>query len=59
MPLTHVEDDVADKVEFVLIDASGEFTKTLNLYCITYNTLTFFMTSIICMESIHIYMHIC
>ena len=40
--LTHVEDDVANKVEFVLIDASGEFTKTLNLYCITHNTLTFY-----------------
>ena len=38
VPLTHVEDDVANKVEFVLIDASCEFTKTLHLYCITHNT---------------------
>ena len=42
VPLTQVEDDVANKVEFVLIDANGEFTKTLNLYCITHNTLTFY-----------------
>ena len=29
------EDDEANKVQFVLIDASGELTETLNLHCIT------------------------
>ena len=37
-----VKDDAANKVSFVLIDASGAFTKTLNLYCITHNTLPFY-----------------
>ena len=39
VPLTLVEDDEVNKVQFVLIDASHELTKTLNLYCITHNTL--------------------
>ena len=39
MTFTVVEDDEANKVKFVLIDASAELTETLNLYCITHNTL--------------------
>ena len=39
---TVLEDDKANKVQFVLIDASGELTETLNLYCITNNTLPFY-----------------
>ena len=38
-----VEDDEANKVQFVLIDASGELNETLNLYCITHNTLPFLL----------------
>ena len=39
---TQVEYDVPNKVEFVLIHASCEFMKTLHLYCITHNILTFY-----------------
>ena len=35
------DDDEANKVQFVLIDASDVLTKTLKLYCITNNTLPF------------------
>ena len=37
------EDDETNKVQFVLIDASGELTETLKLYCITNNTLPFYI----------------
>ena len=43
VPLTFVEDDEANKVQFVLIDASGELTETLNVYCITHNTWPFLL----------------
>ena len=55
VPFTQVEDDVPNKVEFVLIHASCEFMTTLHLYCITHNILTFFITSIISIVSIYIY----
>ena len=48
---TVVEDDKANKVQFVLIDASSELTETLNLYFITNNTLP----SLLHMKSTHIY----
>ena len=51
---TVVEDDKANKVQCILIDASGELTETLNLYCITHNTLPF-ITYNIYMKCIHIY----
>ena len=53
-----VEDDEANKVLFVLIDACGDFTKTLNLYCITHNSLPF-LFHILYIWHPFIYMHIC
>ena len=43
VPFTQVKDDVPNKVEFVLIHACCEFMKTLHLYCITHNILTFLL----------------
>ena len=43
VPVTQVEDVVPNKVEFVLINASCELMKTLHLYCITHNTVTFLL----------------
>ena len=55
LTFTVVEDDEVNKVQFVLIDASGELTETLNLYCITNNTLPFFIMYNIYMKCINIY----
>ena len=58
MTFTVGEDDKANKVQFALIDASGELTETLNLYYITNNTLPFLL-HIIYISIVFIYIHIC
>ena len=40
---TVVEEDKANKIQIELIDASDEVTETLNLYCVTNNTLSFLL----------------
>ena len=52
------KDDEANKVQFVLIDASGELTETLNVYCTTNNTLPF-LSHIIYIWYVFIYILIC
>ena len=60
MPLTHVEVDVANKVQVVLIYASCEFTTTLNLYCITILWLFYYIYYIYGIYSyIYAYMLVC